>query len=101
MSTGDMDIDGTMDLAYAGMVTGNGTIYAGSCKNNNCPPFSTLPVKLLFFQSKVVTGKVQLDWATSMEENFDYFTLERAGEDGNFEAIAKIEGKSFSTEEVH
>lgn len=107
-------VDNNNDFYIFGTVTNNsrnnGT---GDIKNekaliNNDPSLyeftrsnTVLPIELLFFQSAVVAGTVQLDWATTMEENFDYFTLERAGEDASFEAIAEIKGKGSGTEEVN
>lgn len=63
-------------------------------------PTSPLPIELLLFQSEVVKGAVQLIWTTAMEDNFDFFTVERAGEDGNFHPLADIKGVGFSAEEV-
>ncbi len=54
---------------------------------------STLPIKLISFTSQSTENGVELNWKTSMEENFDYFLLERASTDLNFQPIAKIQGQ--------
>jgi hypothetical protein len=57
-------------------------------------PLAPLPVTLLYFKvDGVAFNGISLKWATTTEENFDYFQLERAGSDLNFQAVAEIEGK--------
>lgn len=116
---GDMDFGGAQSnysgsgLYVGGTVTGNNNAISAAAVNDgklasDYPlindylngSVSTLPIELLFFHSKVVASTVQLNWATAMEDNFDFFTVERAGEDGNFQAVGEIKGKGFSTEEV-
>jgi len=65
-------------------IEGNG-ISARTCSS------STLPVKLISFTSETTDNGVELNWNTSMEENFDYFILERSGADINFQPIATIQ----------
>ena len=57
-----------------------------------------LPITLLSFEGYATAKGVILDWVTETEENFDFFTVERAGSDLQFEAVAKIEGQGFSTQ---
>lgn len=57
---------------------------------------STLPVELLYFRSAVEQNKVILDWATSSEENFDYFIVERSNDGINYETIAEVKGAGWS-----
>jgi len=52
------------------------------------------PVELLSFEGLVSTSSIQLHWVTAMEENFDFFTIERAGADREFKAIGTLEGSS-------
>ena len=54
---------------------------------------TTLPITLLSFEGRAATEGVILEWTTETEENFDFFTVERAGIDLQFEAIAQIEGQ--------
>jgi len=65
-----------------------GALYIGSIN----PSSSPLPVKLISFTANPQTNGIQLKWLTSKEENFDYFLLERAGTDLNFQPIATIQG---------
>ncbi len=54
---------------------------------------STLPVKLISFTGKSTEDGIELKWKTSMEEDFDYFLLERSGTDLHFQPIATIYGQ--------
>ncbi|HEY9045550.1 MAG TPA: T9SS type A sorting domain-containing protein [Ohtaekwangia sp.] len=54
---------------------------------------TTLPVKLIEFAGEAVATGNNIHWVTSMERNFDYFELERAGKDLVFETIGTIKGK--------
>ncbi len=58
------------------------------------------PVELLTFQGKPSGSSIQLEWVTAMEENFDFFTVERAGADRQFKAIGTVQGQGNSTVEV-
>ena len=60
----------------------------------------TLPIQLLSFTSKIKGNTVQLDWISSWEENFDFYTIERAGKDKVFKAIGTLKGKGNSTIET-
>jgi len=60
----------------------------------------TLPVELISFDSYVVGDKVELEWITAMEENFDFFTVERAGNDRLFKPVGIVRGQGNSTVEV-
>ncbi len=54
-------------------------------------PLTPLPVTLLYFKIQdVSTSGIELRWATATEKNFEYFQVERAGSDLNFEAIGKV-----------
>jgi hypothetical protein len=57
-----------------------------------------LPIELLYFRAEQEGSVVQLEWATSLEENFDYFTLQRSTDGMNFENIAEIYGAGNTTE---
>ncbi|WP_277477003.1 T9SS type A sorting domain-containing protein [Catalinimonas alkaloidigena] len=60
----------------------------------------TLPIKLLSFTGQANMSSIQLDWITAFEENFDYFTVERAGADLKFKAIGNVNGTGDSTAEI-
>jgi hypothetical protein len=58
----------------------------------------TLPIELLYFRAKQRVNVVSLEWATSLEENFDFFTVERSIDGMNFGSIAEIQGIGNSIE---
>jgi len=66
-----------------------GALYIGSID----PVVTPLPIKLISFTSNQQPDGILLKWITSKEENFDYFLLERAGSDLNFQSITTIIGK--------
>lgn len=72
---------------------GTGSSFTGSGE-------APLPIELLYFSGTSEHGKVNLDWTTAWEENFDFFTIERAGTDMVFKAIGEVKGKGNSTAEV-
>lgn len=51
---------------------------------------SPLPVVVLYFRASRLEEGVNLTWATSREENFDYFTIERSSNGKNFHELAII-----------
>jgi hypothetical protein len=54
-------------------------------------PLTPLPVTILYFKIQDVSSSgIDLRWATATEKNFDYFQVERAGSDLNFETIGKV-----------
>ncbi|HEX5170928.1 MAG TPA: T9SS type A sorting domain-containing protein [Cyclobacteriaceae bacterium] len=53
----------------------------------------TLPIKLLYFRGYSSSMSATLEWATSNEENFDLFQLERSHDGKIFEEIAQIIGR--------
>ena len=58
---------------------------------------AALPVELIDFNGSKSQTSVELNWMTASEVNNDYFILERAADDGNFEAIAEIRGSGNSS----
>lgn len=56
----------------------------------------TLPIKLLYFNGAVDEEGVELNWATSMEENNDYFTIERSFDGIKFDSILTVPGAGNS-----
>ncbi|MBT1687756.1 T9SS type A sorting domain-containing protein [Dawidia soli] len=54
-------------------------------------PNGPLPVVLSYFRfGAIATGQIPLQWATTLEKNFDHFEIERAGETFNFSVIATV-----------
>lgn len=56
------------------------------------------PITLLNFDSRTSLDKIYLIWATSYEENFDYFSLQRSKSGKEYHEIAQIEGNGWSTD---
>jgi hypothetical protein len=57
-------------------------------------PGSPLPVKLQYFKVTSVTEQgIALEWATSMEKNFNYFEVQSAGTDLEFKTIGIVQGR--------
>jgi hypothetical protein len=54
---------------------------------------STLPVSLTSFNGSLRNNEVALAWQTASELNNDYFMILRAGDDKNFQEIAKVYGR--------
>lgn len=61
----------------------------------------TLPVKLTSFTSSVVNNEAKLNWKTSTEVNFDYFSVEKRNGNGVFEEIAKVSPKAGTGEKLY
>jgi len=60
-----------------------------------------LPITLTSFTAKFQHGDVQLQWSTAMEENNDYFSIERSQDGGHFNEIGQINGAGSSLEHSH
>jgi len=53
----------------------------------------TLPVELVYFNGKTKSSTIVLNWATSSEENFDYFEVERSADAIEFNSLRRIFSK--------
>jgi hypothetical protein len=63
-----------------------------------------LPIELAYFHATCIDQQVTLNWATSTEENFDYFDIERSVNGIEFQSIGSIKGiggKNQLTEYSH
>ena len=94
------------DWTFSGANALDGCSGQGSNPGTNatCPSMipiasylGALPIELLNFSLKSTNSQVELNWSTATEQDNDYFQLERAGADRNFEPLAKIEGAVNST----
>lgn len=54
---------------------------------------STLPVELLYFNSKLNGNKVTLNWATASELDFDFFEIQRSANAEDFYTVNIVPGK--------
>ena len=71
----------------------------GGCAAVATCDFIPLPVKVIYFQATELDNAVKLNWATSFEENFDYFTLERSSDGRSFTEYTRIFSKTdYSTQ---
>lgn len=59
---------------------------------------TTLPLVLLDFYGEAMKGYNLLTWTTTLETNFDYFSIEKKDGDGEFMEIAQIAGKVSGAE---
>ncbi len=57
---------------------------------------STLPVLLTSFTATLQNRKVVLNWATSMEQNNKYFTIEKSTDGINFNFLTRVNGAGNS-----
>lgn len=64
-------------------------------------PSSPMPVTLLYFQvEKIEKNSIHLAWATSMEQDFDYFEIERSTNGQDFISIGMKSGAGYNTETI-
>jgi hypothetical protein len=54
------------------------------------PAVSTLPVLISKFTAQKETGKIQLNWTTSQEQNSDYFIIGHSSDGITFESIGRL-----------
>jgi hypothetical protein len=60
----------------------------------------SLPVTLLYFNAEAFEEIISLTWATTMEEDFSRFQIQRSGDGINFEDIGEVKGKGFDIYEI-
>lgn len=58
----------------------------------------SLPVEWLSFEAEPQADGVHLRWATAIEENNDYFTVERSLDASTFEVVTRVEGVGTTSE---
>lgn len=74
---------------YCGVSCGivNGS-FAGPAVLSN----TGLPITLTSFDAELAGNKVDLNWSTSSEINFDYFLLEKSNDGSKFDSIGFVKG---------
>lgn len=109
-----MDAGKNIDIKIGGQVTccsgcnasnkiiiGGNTAWTGSTGTVNGPAIinstGVLPIKLSYFNGMFSEGKVKLSWATSTEENFEKFEIERSSDGFIFEKMGEVKGAGFNT----
>jgi len=76
-----------------GSLTGGGCAVTGDCEDD------PLPVKILYFKAYPENSSIRLEWCTTFEKDFDYFTIERSKNGTLFNTHAKIfSGKNNSSQ---
>jgi hypothetical protein len=79
----------------------------GSSNNSNNQAYidglkcTTLPIELVHFGGKAVENGNRIRWRTLSEVDHDRFDLEYRSEEGEFQTIARIEGKGDPVEANH
>jgi hypothetical protein len=91
---GDVGLDGATGQFFLVFNNATGTALEGVAAN------SILPIELKSFEAKNNENNVNLVWTTSMEENNDFFTLERSFDGKEFVEVSKINGAGDSAEDV-
>lgn len=56
-----------------------------------------LPIELLTFKAQADHNQVNVSWATAVEVDNDFFTIERSIDATNFEQIGSVSGAGFSS----
>jgi hypothetical protein len=90
-STTGTVVSGT--ITSSGAVTSFGPFALGSTTLAN-----PLPIVLIKFEAIQKGELVELVWATASELNCDYFLVESANGDGEFEVIGNVDGTGTTTE---
>ena len=115
--SGDVTIESGGTIAVDNITGGTITNNAGNadqdCSNGccgaNCDPTGTmlnddalvtLPVELLYFNLSSTGRGININWATSIELNNDYFQIERSKDGVNFDVINTTPGAGNSNEVI-
>lgn len=96
-----IDIGGTGGPASVGGAELNGSITSTSSPSafNSFSTFAladkigggnVLPTELLYFNAKPDNSQVDLTWATAMESNSNYFTVERSADGIGFDSVLRV-----------
>lgn len=89
-------------FATATSTNGLETRYRFQETNNNSADFMIqaplLPVELIYFNVKKQSEGVTLDWATAIEKDNAYFSVERSADGLTYQTIGKVDGFGNSLE---
>lgn len=95
IGTTDIKTSDIGDLDVPNQLTEDNIDGGGCAVTMDCDE-DPLPVELLFFETRVVSKQVILNWATASEENFEYFSVQRSKDLIQFEEIGTINGHGDS-----
>ena len=59
-----------------------------------------LPIRLSYFEAALYGDLVELKWATTMEENFQKFIVQRSSDGTGFEDLGEVAGKGFDIYDI-
>ena len=76
-------------LVKPNQLTGDNISDGGCAVTGDCDD-DPLPVDVTYFRAIELSSTIKLEWATSFEEDFDYFTLERSSDGRIFNDHVKI-----------
>ena len=115
-----LDICGKTIMKGGGIGACNncGNTYSGQCPYNGdpyCQPPGgfvgpsaydpsgynpSLPIELAYFNTNAVDEGVSVTWATTIEENFLKFAIQRSSDGITFESIGEVAGQGFNIYEI-
>ncbi|MEL6132038.1 MAG: T9SS type A sorting domain-containing protein [Bacteroidota bacterium] len=88
----------TMDDRIISFVVNDGGVESDPAYMTLTMPTTKLPVEWLYFQANIEGGQSLLSWATSSEQNADYFEVERSSDAVYFETIGKVRATGTTQE---
>lgn len=98
---GTLDVTGNIDTGAGSELTGTGTVNSGGCTGD--PDFCSgapLPIKLAYFNGRVKNSSIELNWKTTSEENFDYFSIQKSINATDFKEIGKVNGLGSGSQSI-
>jgi len=99
---GTFHVEGNIDAGNGSVLTGAGYFSnGGSCTGdtdfcNGAP----LPIILAYFDGNQQGESIVLNWTTTSEDNFDYFSIQKSRDGINFESVASVKGQGFSSQSI-
>jgi hypothetical protein len=92
--TGNLEAGDEVEIRNSSTIFGSSSDCGGPCEYGSG---QGLPVELTYFDAKIVnSGTVKVQWETETEINNDYFIIELAYQDGQFNQVAQVAGNGNS-----
>lgn len=88
--------DGLMNLDLVAVNDGPAISAFELFPQAGCGETATLPVELLSFEARKQDGVVALSWETAMEQNNDFFTIERSADARTFVGLGQVNSQGNS-----
>ncbi|MEM8583077.1 MAG: choice-of-anchor B family protein [Bacteroidota bacterium] len=92
-------ITNTMRIVVSSQDIGDGHVVEAGFDDFRISQNMALPVEWASFELTPEVNGIWLDWQTAQERNNDYFMVERAGDDAQFEVLGRVDGTLNSDEE--